>query len=651
MLNRVNEYSILQSYSGIYNIYGEGITLVNDCNGSQILKDSKLCLKAVYRKTPMHIDMSCPSGSNISALFFGELYNFKELADKINWPVDDRHNLTFSHLTALLYRKYGISFVKHINGMFSLILRDPIEEVFLVAVDRFGSDRPIYYSVTSKLYFASHLRILLLNHDCSREIDKDSLTLFLKYSYIPSPSTIFKNIKTLRYGEMIVCRKNNYRIERYSDFNIKKQSYSVDEAVDRYKNLLKNSISHRLEKQNGQRIGILLSGGLDSSANVAFASELDTSFQTFGIGFENPIIDERPFARNVAEHFNVPFNDYTVSGNEIEDLPKIAWHLEQPFFENGLILTYAAFKSAEQKADIIISGNCTDQLFGTGGFAGARPIALRYILEKIHLLSFAKMIQRNSNFPICYKDNILFQMKALLDRVISFNNWFYWGFTDHELTQLCNLKNSSKSTSIFEDKLNEGKHSFEKYYDFSIVTQDLEHYACQNVLVKSYRLSEMLNIYERDPYLDHELVDFILSLDISFKRKGNLFNYLTGKTESKYLHRLAMRDILPPSILNKPKQGGCINTDILLSSPAQNEKIFRYIENSKSTEEYFNKNFVKNLLLEYAQLLKKPINFTVHREAYANKILYLLVFLVWSETFLEGNLKYPPNVTLSELIS
>ena len=82
------------------------------------------------------------------------------------------------------------------------------------------------------------------------------------------------------------------------------------------------------------------------------------------------------------------------STSEIEDLPKLVWHLEEPFLENGLFLTYAGLKLAQSKADVVISGNCADQLFGTGGFAGGKPIALRYLLEKLHIQSLFSRAKR-----------------------------------------------------------------------------------------------------------------------------------------------------------------------------------------------------------------------------------------------------------------
>ena len=522
----------------------------------------------------------------------------------------------------------------------------------LLIVDRFGLARPIYYSISKRLLFSSHLKRLLLHDEVKTEIDEKSLALFLKYSYIPSPSTIIKGVKKLNSGEMLICKGENHRLERYIDFNINRIKISEEEAVYQYNELLSDSISRRLDKQNKQNVGMFLSGGLDSSANVALATKLNKcSFETFGVGFENPKVDERPYARIVAEHFGVSFNDYVFNGNEIEDLPQMLWHLEEPFLENGLFLTYAGFKSIQNRADIIISGNCADQLFGTGGFAGGKPIALRFLLEKLHILSILNQAGKITRSPIFYKDNNLFKLNILLRRGTNFNDWFFWGFDDNELKQLCKFDIPLKFFGIFPDNMIDTPQHFADYYQHSVIHQDIEHYACQNVLVKSYRIADMFGVYGRDPYLDYNVVDFLLSLDLQLKRKGDLFDYFRNKTKTKYLHRQAMKKILPGSILNKPKQGGFVNMALFLNNPHKRKMIFKYILNSDILKEYLNIKNVEKLLIEYEALNKTKINWVDHRDSMANKVLYLLTLSLWHDIFLNSSGDNVKNYKLSEILS
>lgn len=653
MLNRLNELNIIESYIGSYNFYRADTSICRaDDHTRYIFNDERLTLKAGFKIDQRSNHFRIARLSGISTLFYGELYNFDELIDKLNWNDGDKRNLSFSFLCCLLYQKYGFEFAKHINGMFSIVLRDRMEDVFLLIVDRFGLARPIYYSLSAKLNFSSHLKLLLETHEINRDINKDSLALFLKYSYIPSSRTIIKGIKKLNPGEMIICKRDTYKIERYIDFEIKPKKISEEEAVYQYTNILTESISTKLQTYSGQRIGIFLSGGLDSSANVALAAKLGKcQFETFGIGFENPEVDERPYAKIVAKHFGIPFNDYVFDGNEIEDLPKMIWHLEEPFLENGLFLTYAGFKSVGDKANVIISGNCADQLFGTGGFAGGKPIALRYLLDKLHVLSLFDIAKRIIGAPLFYKDNVLFKLKVLLDRGTNFNDWFFWGFDDYELKKLCKFDAQSSVLDVFPDDLADIPLNLAGYYRHSVVHQDIEHYACQNVLVKSSRIAEMFGICNRDSYLDYRVVDFLLSLELPLKRKGDLFDYFQGKTITKYLHRLAMEEMLPPEILNKPKQGGSINMALLLDNPQRRNRIFKYILSSNILAEYLDMQYVAKLLAEYEGLSKKRIYWWNHRDSKANKILYLLIFTLWHDIFLNNKMKGSHNIKLSDLLS
>ena len=652
MLNRANEINIIESYTGAYCFSSkkDPISKKNDFR-SYTVNDENLKLKINFRENQRPKNFQIARLNSISALFYGELYNFDELIDKLNWNDGDKKELSFSHLCCLLYQKYGIDFAEYINGMFSLALRDRKGDIFLLIVDRFGFAKPIYYKLSDKLHFSSHLKLLLQVNEINRDIDENSLALFLKYSYIPSPRTIIKGINKLNPGEMIICKRDTCKFERYIDFEIRPKKISEEEAVYQYTKLLSKSISNKLETYDGQKVGIFLSGGLDSSANVAIAAKLNKcDFQTFGIGFEDPKFDERPYARIVANHFGIPFNEYVFDGSEIEDLPKMIWHLEEPFLENGLFLTYAGFKSVQNKADVVISGNCADQLFGTGGFAGGKPIALRYLFEKLHVLSLVERAKRFTNNSLFYRDNFLFKLNVLLRRGANFNDWFFWGFDDHELKKVCKFGIPLKSMEIFSNSLVNIPLRLADYYQYSVIHQDVEHYACQNVLVKSNRLAEMFGIYARDPYLDYEVVDFILSLEFPLKREGKLFDYFRNDTKSKYLHRLSIEKILPSSILEKPKQGGFVNMDRLLHNSKRIKNIFRYISKSDILKEYFHIKYINILFEDYENLVKRGIYWQSHRDTRANQILYLLALSLWFDIILNNKEKEPPTTGLNDML-
>ena len=161
----------------------------------------------------------------------------------------------------------------------------------------------------------------------------------------------------------------------------------------------------------------------------------------------------------------------------------------------------------------------------------------------------------------------------------------------------------------------------------------------------------MLGLYARDSYLDYRIVDFLLSLELCLKRKGGVFDYLRGKTKTKYLHRLAMQKRLPREILKKPKQGGSIDMSILLGDPNRKGAIFKYIRSSEILEEYLDTRYLRALLEEYEALSDREIYWQSHRDSKANKILYLLTFSLWYDIFVGNSGKHSWDVKLSDMLS
>ena len=453
---------------------------------------------------------------------------------------------------------------------------------------------------------------------------------------------------------MIIYQRGQWQKRRYVDFEIATKLITDEkEAADQYVEILSNSISKKLQTRKDQKMGIFLSGGLDTSANVAIAAGKDrNNLIALGVGFEDPDIDERPYARIVAKHCGLPFIDYTFDGSEIEDLPRIIWHFEEPFLENGLFLTYAGFRLAKDNTNIVIVGDGADQLFGTGGFAKARPIAIRYLIDRLRLHMFFQMLKGATNLAPFNKDNILFKMKIMLNRCTDFNDWFFWGFDFFQLKKLLKDTVFKSALNIFDNSLDGVSMSLPDYYNFALIHQDIEHYVCQNVLVKSSRLADMFGIVPREAYLDNTVVDFLLSLDVNLKRQGEFFDYLKGATRAKYTHRLAIQKLLPPEVLGKPKQGGSVPMTLLLRDEQRRKKIYRYLLRSRILNELMNIGVVKNLLQECESFVQTPQHWQNYhyQDTKANQILYLLTFCLWHEIFVNQKFRCEPDYTLSQMI-
>jgi asparagine synthase (glutamine-hydrolysing) len=560
-----------------------------------------------------------------------------------------------------------------LNGLFSLAILDERDSTFFVLNDRFGLAHQVYWTqINSRFYFASHLKTLLSLPEIKREIDSEGLNLFLKYSYIPSPWTIFKDIKKLPAGHLLTFKKGNVEINPYWEFPTSNNHVEdIHEAIFSYKDLLKKSISRRLG--TNEKVGVLLSGGLDSSANVALtAGCTDQKLKTFSVGFEDPAFDERPYAQIVAQHFNTQHYETSITGYEIEDLPKLIWHLEEPYFEFGLFLTYKGLEAARKEVNIVIGGEGADQLFGTGGFAGGRPAALHYLLKKYSLLTLGKQVAKLIKGSYFYEhDNLAFKLRMLWDRAIDLNNWYFYGYDQHELlklykdpklaviprifpdgfvTQHSTLNtdfdsgNSTLNTQHFNTNFDTQHFSFEDFYLATQINQDLKHYVNENVMVKSGRMADMLDLTLRESYLDTEVTDFLVSLEYPLKRSGGLFDHLTGNIKTKFLHRKVMEDLLPSEIMNKPKQGGFVPVMIFLKDSELRKHIYRHLLNSEIIKEYFKTEPLNNLFENYERVKGKKIYWHNFYNSKANRILFLLTFDIWHHFYIDNNpLKIIPS--------
>jgi asparagine synthase (glutamine-hydrolysing) len=609
-------------------------------------------------------------------IIHGEINNYQDLLKEyIPKDVSCKGDLD---LVIHLYRRYGPEFAKRLNGLFSLAILDQRESSFVLLNDRFGMAHQVYWTaIGSRFYFATHLKTLLTLPEINRDIDTEGLNLFLKYSYIPSPCTIFKGINKLSPGHLLIFRDGKVNVFPYWEFNASRgPKLDLQEAVSIYKDLLRKSISRRFGAY--EQAGILLSGGLDSSANVALAAECSNQkLKTFSVGFDDPLFDERPYAKIVSQHFNTQHYETSISGDEIEDLPKLIWHLEEPYFEFGLFLTYKGLEAARKEVNVVLGGEGADQLFGTGGFAGGLPAALHYLLVKYHLLGLGNQVAKLFNGSyFCENDNLALKLRMLWNRAIDLNNWYFYGYDQHELlklyrdpelaiiprifaesdslyfyTQHSKTEHFNTDIDTHHSTLNTQRSSFADFYLETQINQDLKHYVNENVMVKSGRMADMLGLTLRESYLDTEVTDFLTSLEFPMKRVGGVSDHLRGKITTKFLHRKAMEDLLPPEIMNKPKQGGFVPVMIFLKDSELRRRIYRHLLDSKVIEEYFRMDYLKSLFENYEQRQGKQIYWYNFYNSKANQILFLLTFDIWNHFYIRNNVLEVVPPSLSDYLS
>lgn len=574
--------------------------------------------------------------AGLTAFMHGEVNNYRELLSQ--HPPAGRPCRGDLDLALRMYHRSGPSFARAINGLFTVGILDERQKSVHLMNDRFGLAHQLYWTVADgRLLFATHLKTLLACPGVKRELDHEGLNLFLKYAYITSPWSILKGINKLPPGHMLTFRDGTAEVAPYWQFDaVTRPDMTMEEAVPAYRELLQGAIARRMG--SGGSTGVMLSGGLDSSANAALAASCSsTPVKTFSIGFEDQRFDERPFARIVAKHFGTDHHEYTITGREIDDLPSLVWHMEEPYFELGLFLTYSGLKSAGGHVQAVIGGEGADQMYGTGGFAGGRPAAVHYLLRKGGMLGPARGVSKLLRGPLFYdRDNLGFQLRLFWNRAADLNDWYFYGYDGIELAQLYKNNSLARVPRIFGEPAGIPE-SFAQVYLETQIEQDMRHYVNENVMVKSGRMADMLGLVLRESFLDADVADFLVSLPMPVKRGGGLVDHLRGRVRSKLLHRKAMEGILPPEIMSKPKQGGFVPVMIFLNDPALRKRIYAKLLRSEVMGEYFRTDYISTLFDKYESFQQGFAGWPNFLNSKANRILFLLTFDIWHHCYLAND--------------
>src|SRR4051812_13377474 len=252
--------------------------------------------------------------------FNGEIYNHMDLRPGLESKGHRFRSRSDTEAIVHQYEEDGPECLQALDGMFALGIWDAARGRLMLARDRLGK-KPLYYTVNGgRLLFASEIKGLLAHPDVARDIDVEGLNLYLTFGNVPAPHTLFAGIKKLPAAHRLICdRLGNLRIERYwSAVPDEPWPTNVDgdEAVARVRSLLEAAVKKRLMAD--VPVGCFLSGGVDSSANVALMSKLiDRPLQTYSVGFEGFGEPENfhalPFARLVAKRFNCDHHELSVT--------------------------------------------------------------------------------------------------------------------------------------------------------------------------------------------------------------------------------------------------------------------------------------------------------------------------------------------------
>jgi asparagine synthase (glutamine-hydrolysing) len=470
----------------------------------------------------------------------GELYNYRELRAELERGGHRFRTHGDTEVLVHLYERDGLAFARRLRGMFAVALWDAPLRRLVLARDRYGI-KPLYYRAGADgLEFASELRALPRG-----EIDLDALEAFLAFNSIPAPLTIFRETRKLPPGHLLVWENGEVRLERYARPSPApaEELREDDEAelIEELRARLRDSV--RAHLVSDVPVGVLLSGGIDSSALTALAAqEVAEPVRTFSIGFEERSFNELADARLVAERYGTRHRELVLRPNAALLLPALAEAFDEPFADSSALPTYLVSRLAAEDVKVALSGEGGDELFGgyytyvadllalrAGGLARlARPL-VELLPTSTARASFdykAKRFVRGAHLPPLERHHAWKEI-----------------FSPDARAELTGRRSGFDPVDLYRARFaeTEGAELLARLQDV-----DLGIYLVDDLLVKTDRASMAHSLEARVPFLDPAVTNFALALPARHRVRG---------LRKKVLLRKAVAPLVPERIVRGKKRG------------------------------------------------------------------------------------------------
>src|SRR5580765_4665400 len=490
---------------------------------------------------------------SIVAMVNGELYNYREVRADLEKRGHKFVTQTDVEIVPHLYQIYGDDFVDHINGMFAISLWDTRKKKLILARDRFG-EKPLYYGIfDGKLIYASEPKALLAHPSVTPELSLDALRQYLSFDYVPAPDSIYKGISKLPAAHIMTVENGEIKTRRYWNLSFSKNGHtpSLDKAATELRDLLSDAVRMRLVAD--VPLGILLSGGVDSSAVAAFATQHATeTVKTFSIGFTEDSFDETRYARQVAAHLGTDHYEEILSAEKAGDLiSEIGTWLDEPLSDGSLIPTYLLARFVRKHVTVALGGDGGDELFAgypmyyahkVAGAYGSIPNFLRSRLIEPFVRSLPVS---NKNLSFDYKAK-RFVKSAKFETIERHHSWFGSFSIDEQKPLLTEHVLGQTFGDIYA-----GPRGLLDICDATDEIErmqylDMNFYMAEDILTKVDRASMAVSLETRAPFLDPRIGQFAASLPLDYKLCGN---------KGKYILKKSVEGLLPKNILTRSKKG------------------------------------------------------------------------------------------------
>jgi asparagine synthase (glutamine-hydrolysing) len=531
---------------------------------------------------PMHSECG-----RFTVTFNGEIYNHLDIRDELEAAGAAPNWRGHSDTETLLYaiRHWGVeAALRRFSGMFALALWDQRERTLTLARDRFG-EKPLFYGWSGKdLVFGSELKALAAHPAWSPSLDRAALTSFMRYAYVPAPSTIWSGFKKLPSSSLVTftadvaagympAAKPYWSLRETVEAAQATRLSDEQEAVDELQRLL--SVAVKRQCLSDVPLGAFLSGGIDSSAIVALMqAQASQPVRTFTIGFREDVFDEASEARLVAAHLGTSHTELYVDAKTAMDvIPKLPTMYDEPFADSSQIPTHLVSALARQHVTVALSGDAGDELFGgynrhvwgnsLSARFGAMPPALRHMLGVLLRAvspepagTIARAVE--PLLPERFKVRRAGDQLAKMARIVGSSS------LDDMYRELCSIDNDPARTimkgeegdSWAAEEMGEVKAKLDPLDRMTLA--DSLSYLTDDILQKVDRAAMAVALETRVPFLDKDVVEFAARIPPGMKVRAG---------RGKWLVRQVLYRHVPAALVDRPKTGFGIPIDGWLRGP------------------------------------------------------------------------------------
>jgi len=494
-------------------------------------------------------------------VFNGEIYNHAKLRAGLETRGHKYASRTDSETILHLYEERGLDFIHDLEGDYAIAIWDAAKQQLVLVRDRIGVKPLYFYHKDGRFIFASEIKAILQHPAVTPDIDEQSLYHYLTFLTTPAPTTLFRDIQKLPAGHVLTLKRGGaLRIEQYWDALPPSEPQLRDESEHRTEilRLLRESIRKRM--MSDVPFGVFLSGGVDSSANVALMSELmSRPVETFTVGFSDAeYLNELESARRIAKQFGTNHHEVIISENEMQEfLPRLVFHQDEPIADPVCVPLFYVSQLARDSGTIVVQvGEGSDEIFsGYDNYvrhlriyenfwrhAEGLPRVFRRALSSLSRPALKATGRKRAAIELIRRlgaDEPLFWGGAVV-----YDETFKPRVLSESLRKRMNGLSSLRVVEPYLQRIEQERPDSDflarmTYLELKLRLPEL-------LLMRVDKITMATSVEARVPFLDHHLVEYALGLPRSLKVAG---------TTGKHILKRALEDILPHDLLYEPKRG------------------------------------------------------------------------------------------------